>query len=84
VAAEGEGRRDEREKWEAMQLELYKEEVDELIKAHRSAAIRAAAAGDLGKVDHHEARVKFLIESGGYADDDPRLDPVPTWSPSDE
>ena len=58
-----------------MKLDLYKEEIDELIKAHRSASIRAAAASDTDKANHHEARVKFLIEAGGYVEDDPNLGP---------
>ena len=58
---------------EVMQVDLYKEELDELIKAHRSAAIKAAAAGNMDKANHHEARAKFLIETGGYLSDDPDL-----------
>jgi hypothetical protein len=58
-----------------MQLDVYKEELDELIKAHRSAAIRAAAAGDTDKASHHEARAGVLIEVGGYVADDPNLQP---------
>jgi hypothetical protein len=49
-----------------MQLEVYKDELDELIKAHRSAAVRAAAAGDTDKASYHEARAKVLMEAGGY------------------
>lgn len=59
----------------SVQLNVYKEEIEELIKAHRSAAIRAAAAGDMDKAHHHEARAKFLIDAGGYVEDDPDLAP---------
>lgn len=58
-----------------MLLDLYKEEVDELVKAHRAAAIGAAAAGDTDKAQHHEARARFLIEEGGYSENDPNLQP---------
>lgn len=59
-----------------MLVGLYKEELDELIKIHRSAAIRAAAVGDWDKVKHHEDRAKFLVSEGGYAGNDPNLEPV--------
>jgi hypothetical protein len=58
-----------------MQINLWKDELDELVKAHRSAAIRAAAAGDMDKARHHETRAGVLIETGGYDSDDPDLRP---------
>lgn len=48
-----------------MEIDLYSEEIVELIKIHRSAAVHAAQAGDVDKAEFHEARAKHLSEISG-------------------